>query len=46
MLGRSTRTGYNDDGLTTTVTTPAGANYDSTFVLERAANGSLKSVWN
>ena len=40
MLGRVTRTEYSEDGLTTTVTTPAGATlvtktyYDGTVVLE------------
>ena len=40
MLGRTTRTGYGEDGLTTTVTTPAGATlvtktyYDGTVILE------------
>ncbi|MCD8062217.1 MAG: sugar-binding protein [Akkermansiaceae bacterium] len=40
ILGRITRTEYSDDGLTTTVTTPAGATmvtqtyYDGTVVLE------------
>lgn len=40
VLGRTTRTDYSEDGLTTTVTTPAGATlvtctyYDGTVVLE------------
>ena len=40
VLGRVTRTGYSEDGLTTTITTPSGAtlvtqtHYDGTVVLE------------
>ena len=40
VLGRATRTEYSEDGLTTTVTTPAGATlvtktyYDGTVILE------------
>ena len=39
VLGRSTTTAYSADGLTTTVTTPAGA----TFITTKHSDGSLAS---
>ena len=39
VLGRRTTTAYSADGLTTTVTTPAGA----TFIITRHTDGSLAS---
>ena len=37
MLGRTTRTGYGEDGLTTTPTTPAGA----TLITKKYYDGTI-----